>query len=158
MRIKTSVKSNTKKWDMVVKRLNKASATVNVGWWHSRHPTGIPVAQVAMFNEEGHFTPRGAYSPPRPFLRIGAFRKIKKVGTRDYAHDVYLYSLGKMKWSSITKKLSDNLLSTVKQEILDWKHPANAEYTIAQKGFNDPLIDTGTMYDTLRTITVRRRK
>ena len=84
--IKVSLKSDDKVWKRMAKNLsrggNKASA---IGWWNSIHPTGIPVAQVAQLNEEGHENGAGsAYpgtiTPARPFIRLGFLPKVEKEG------------------------------------------------------------------------------
>src|SRR5690606_37223309 len=68
MRINVSVHKNTKQWDKMEKNLLRgADKVVRVGWWDSRHPSGVPTAQVAAWNEEGHMNGgifSGTYTPP----------------------------------------------------------------------------------------------
>lgn len=152
------VKSDTKVWDKMRRNLLRGNTrAVNIGWWHSRHPTGVPVAQVASYNEEGHYTGRNAYSPPRPFLRINFMGKIKSgEWVKQYYSDIDKIAKGVLSWRDFNRRLSKELKETLQKEILEWNKPMNSPYTVAIKGFNDPLIHTGTMYDSIKTKIVRR--
>lgn len=37
----------------------------------------------------------------------------------------------------------------LKKAVADWDSPRNAPFTIAQKGFDNPLIDSGLLYDSI---------
>lgn len=109
------------------------------------YPDGTPVAQVAFWNEFG--TSR---APSRPFFR--------SMITKESAGWPEL--LGKAAVSTgyntrqtlglIGEKINDDL----KSSIVGWQDPPNAPGTIAKKGFNKPLVDTGDM---LRSTTYRVR-
>lgn len=155
---KVTTKVDNKVWNKMRRNLLRGnSQAVNVGWWHSRHPTGISVAQVASYNEEGHYTGRGGYSPPRPFLRVGFMRKVKSGDwVKQYYRDIDKIARGVLSWRDFNRRLSKELKESLQKEILDWDTPPNAPYTVAIKGFNEPLIHTGTMFDTIKTKIVRR--
>lgn len=110
---------------------------VKVGFLQAaRYPDGTAVAQVAFWNEFGT-----TKAPPRPFFRAMLAHESpdlgKKVGkilkATDYDSDQTLGLIGTY--------LKDKLT----QSIAEWTDPPNSETTIARKGFNKPLVDTGTM-------------
>lgn len=153
MRITAKVVRDDRFWKRMHKRLLKGNGqTVSVGWFSGRHPSGESLAQIAAWNEEGHYTSRGAYSPPRPFLTVGFMKKVRsKNFIKQYLYKIDAIAKGKYTWEKLGKELSENLKTMLKQEILDWKIPGNSPYTILLKGFDDPLIETGTMYDRIQT-------
>jgi hypothetical protein len=105
---------------------------------------GMTPADVAKLNEEGH----EINTPPRPFMSTNA-EKEKPV----------LKKMIKSLYRKMTKKiispeerlmiLGEYMEESLKQEIVDWSDPPNAPSTIAKKGFNDPLINTGLMLDSV---------
>lgn len=104
------------------------------------YPDGTNVAQVAYWNEYGTVT-----SPPRPFFRQMIASKSPKWGaalgksliSSDYDGEKALKLMG--------HGISDQLVTSIVQ----FSTPENAASTIAAKGFNDPLIDTGLMQRTV---------
>ena len=156
--VKVKLVKDDKVWKKMVRNLSKVGSqnAVEVGWWNNTHPTGVPVARVAFWNEEGHMTTWGAYSPPRPFISLGFMGDVKKSKLSKYVHMVALIAEGKMSWQTMNKLLAEELVNTMKKNILDWKLPANRESTIAIKGHDDVLIHTGTMYDRVKSRIVRK--
>ena len=115
----------------------KMSGSVKVGFLGgATYPDGTSVAQVAFWNEFG--TTR---IPPRPFFRtmIGnespgwAVMMGKAAKHYDYNGPTVLQFMG--------VKISEQL----QQSIAGWQVPPNSPVTVALKGFNKPLIDTGQM-------------
>lgn len=116
--------------------------TLEVGFFEdARYPDGTSVAMVAAINE---FGAPNAGIPPRPFFRnmiaennghwgndLGAILK-----AADYDAPVALGQLG--------QELSGELVASIDKTT----SPGNAESTIAQKGFDRPLVDTGFMRQT----------
>lgn len=131
-----------------LKNVKQQQARVDVGFFpESRYPdTGITVAQVAIDNEFGHVTESGAVVPARSFM-----------------HSTYQEQ--KNKWLQILAKVVQNqgknidvrkALTSVGhvaqddvREKIDWwaqsGTPRNSEYTQKIKGFDSPLIWSGTM-------------
>lgn len=163
MAIRTTVKLsfNEKPWKKMESRIKRLSSkSVRVGWWNSYYPDGISVAQVAAWNEEGHinggmFT--GTYTPPRPFIRTGFLPKAENV-LEKYAKLMFVYFEGKAPLGNFWKMMSTELQEKMQQSILEFKIPANKSITIRLKGFNDPLIETGNMYDSVKTTLIKFSK
>lgn len=95
-----------------------------------------PVAQVAFWNEFG--TRR---APARPFFRDTIKEKSGEWGPA---------LGGALKRTGYDLRMSLTILGTgikdqIVRSIVKWRDPPNAQRTIDIKGFDDPLIDDGTM-------------
>ncbi len=96
----------------------------------------LPVAQVAFWNEFGT-----AKTPPRPFLRNTVASKSPRWGNalganlRATNYDV----------PQTMALMGEGIKGQVVQSIVQFKDPPNSARTIARKGFDKPLIDTGVM-------------
>lgn len=120
----------------VAKKLSDGK-TLRVGFLETeKYPDGTPVAQVAFWNEYGTVK-----APPRPFFRQMIEAKSPKWGA----------ALGKNLSATgydTTKALSlvgTGIKDQLTQSIVGFQAPGNAVSTIAQKGFDKPLVDTGQM-------------
>lgn len=118
-----------------------AGATLRVGFLEgATYPNGTPVAAVAAWNEYGTRT-----IPARPFFRNMIAAKSKEwpdgIATqlRLTRYDVALTL--QRTGAAIRGQLQLSIRST--------NTPPNAPSTIAKKGFNNPLIDTGHMLNSV---------
>lgn len=135
--------SGGNKWraDLVKRVKNMKSASkVQIGFFPtSTYDDGTPVAGVAAVQEFGTIDAGKGHNtviPARPFFRTAIAE-----GKPDY---------GKLIETSL--KLTDGnaekaltvigrkIQTDVQESIRNWSDPPNAESTIKQKGFNDPLI------------------
>lgn len=96
--------------------------------------TGALVADYAAWNEFGTKN-----IPARPAIRQ----------TVDTYMDEYVEDLADALLSGVTpetamNRLGEQMAKDISQSIRDWQQPANAPSTIAQKGENNPLVDTET--------------
>lgn len=104
----------------------------------AKYPDGTQVAQVGYIQEYG--APE-AKIPPRPFFRAvinegkQTWPSILAAGVEHYQGDV----------KSALALLGAQIVGELSQSVRDWSSPPNAPATIARKGFNKPLIDTGQM-------------
>lgn len=124
----------------IYKQLKKQNGKIEVGFFEGeKYPDGKSVAEVAAFNEFG-----GGHTPPRPFMRtlVQNHRKIwrkilqDELPKEDDAH-------------TALATLAEYMVDDLKDYIKIWTYPPNAPSTIAKKGFNDPLVDTGRMMDSV---------
>lgn len=152
-KIKVGCKSNTKEWDRIKARLlNEPPRQIDVGWFNdAKYANGIPVAWIAMLNEYGYMTTGKyqGYHPPRPFFRSFLKEYITNV-LSDVAPKVALVAEGKMSWPALHAQIGQKLVEWVRKKIIETNSPHNTPLTISLKGFDDPLIETGKMYDTVR--------
>lgn len=126
----------------VTARLGNNDARVKVGFLEgATYPgegenAGLPVATVAFWNEFGTVK-----APPRPFFRGAIALHSPEWGGQ----------LGDaLKASDMDGRAALGLMGTiikdqVVQSIVDTNSPPLAPSTIARKGFDKPLIDTGVM-------------
>jgi hypothetical protein len=153
--VKVKVKQDTKVWEKMVRNLSKHQGTaVEVGFWGDIHKSGVSVAQVASWNEEGHVNGgkfAGTITPPRPFIRVGFMRLLRNpIWMNKYYKDIHNIAIGNLTWKNLHERMAEELKDKMKLAILEWKTPPNSATTIALKGFNDPLIDSGQMYDSVK--------
>lgn len=153
-----SITKDTSQWDKMEKRLLRGNErVVRVGWWQTQHPTGVPTAQVAAWNEEGHMNGgmfAGTYTPPRPFVRMGFIPSSKKLIPK-YFPLIHRIAMGTYTWSQLNLLMAKEMVTLMQETILKWDSPPNTRATVEIKGFNDPLIDTGNMYDAVKYRIVR---
>lgn len=128
--------------DDVLKQLEKKQRKVLiVGFFDEKYPNGTRIGLVATANEYG--VPEHNV-PPRPFMRDTVItRKSKWLKVVD---EVLPETLDVDRTLSI---LGDVIADDVSNMITAYAIPPNAPSTIKHKGFNDPLVDTGRMRDSV---------
>ena len=100
----------------------------------------IPVAQVAMFNEYG-----GGYTPPRPFMD-----KTFRWYHRKWFNTIRGLIYDTMNLKAVLEDMGPTVVADIQSVIEDLDNPPNAPATIKQKGFNNHLIDSGQMLNSVR--------
>lgn len=157
---------NKKEWQRI-KRVMLASENLEsrTGWFEGQNygPENnyLPIAQVADWNESGTTggQKNGRGIPSRPFIRT-LFKGLK----RNFAFQGMMRKNlkavldGQMTWNSFYGHSGRFIKQRLKDTIKKWTLPRNAPATIANKGFNDPLVETGTMWKSIRTKVFRRGK
>lgn len=121
------------------------------------------VASIAKLQEDGGRGATGRAIPPRPFFTSQALRVITP---SDHVGSKFLTLLGTAVKSTMTggtdasaySAVGKHLHDSLQEEIIAWNTPANAPLTIKLKGFDDPLIHTGTMLESVEYKVVQRRK
>lgn len=123
--------------DAISEKVTKASE-VQVGFLeNARYPDGTLVAMVAAINEYG----KPPSQPPRPFFRNminqhsdeWGQQTAKLLKSHDYAADATLADMGEL------------IKGELQQSITEFTSPPLKASTIAAKGFDKPLVDTGVM-------------
>jgi hypothetical protein len=124
--------------------------TLRVGFLeNATYPDGKYVAEVAAYNEFGHNIVREGkvigYCPPRPFFR-NMIAKESKGWPAAVAKQLKLtnYDPGKA-----LERSGLGIKGQLQQSIKDTNEPPLAASTIARKGFDKPLIDTGHMFNSV---------
>ena len=142
---------DTRVWDAMKKNLRAGKhLSVNVGFFDEMYGPendNLYVAQVAQWQEEG--TDK---IPMRPFIRAGFM--IKNIEKHEWITPqvkgmINAVALGQMSWNQLYQKLGPVFVKIMQKEIELWHIPMNAPFTVETKGFNDPLIDTGKMLDSV---------
>ena len=102
----------------------------------------IPVAQVALANEYG--VPEKKV-PPRPFMDK-TFRWYNKKWLKTIRGLIY----DTMDLKATLEDMGPTIVYDIQSVIKDLDNPPNAPSTIKNKGFNNPLIDSGQMLHSVR--------
>lgn len=144
------IEKDTKVWDQIKKNLLKSNTQeLQIGFFpeakYGPDNDNLQVAQIAQFNEEGTET-----NPPRPFMRVGFLAPIRK-GIYDsyFAESIERIAEGKSSFIQEYVKLGPMFVNDLKEVIEKWDTPPNSPRTIERKGFDNPLIDSGLMHDSV---------
>lgn len=136
-----------KGFDNLAKRLKRLQATkLKVGFFEEdRYDDGMPVAQVAAYNEFGT-----RFHPERPFMR----ETLESKQTRQTllkgllaAARATIHKTGNAR--SILATLGKIVSEEIKITIANYPG-SNSARTIAEKGFDRPLYDTGKMLESVK--------
>lgn len=114
---------------------------LTVGFFDETYPDGERIGKIATINEYG--VPEHN-QPPRPFMRYTVIKNKKK--WLDILQDILPQNMDVERSLNI---LGDVVADDVSQMIKAFAIPENAPSTIRKKGFNDPLVDTGLMRDSV---------
>ncbi len=147
-----TLKVDTSVWDKIKKDLLKASAQeVQVGIVEPVHygsdNDNLAVAQVWQWQEEGL---PAKNIPTRPAIRVGFMAPIKK-GSYDsyFIESIQRIAEGKSTFKQEYIRLGMVAKVGLKDAVEKWDSPRNSPITVALKGFNNPLIDSGLLYDSI---------
>lgn len=107
----------------------------------------LSVAQVWQWQEEG--VP-AQNIPTRPAIRVGFMAPIKK-GSYDkmFIESMVRIAEGKSTFKQEYTRIGVQAKADLKKALADWDTPRNAPYTIELKGFDNPLIDSGLLYESI---------
>lgn len=159
--IKTSIRINNK-----LDTRKMRDGIVRVGWFEGiRYDDGLPVAQVASWNEQGTDGRHGI--PKRPFMRPAvyenhtalqdklrkAYRKaLKENGDTMAVLEEFAIYVKTLVWKAMDNVQPGNAPITINGGWM-WVNSKHGNYKLPVylegKGFDRPLYDTGYMYNTL---------
>lgn len=135
------LKGGDKLTQALAKIAGEMTGSVRVGFLEgSTYPDGTPTAAVAFWNEFGTTD-----IPPRPFFRTTISNMSGAWGKRLGDAAVHFDYDGE----KVLNLMGQTMAEDVQSSITGWTDPANAESTIASKGFNAPLRDTNHMHDSV---------
>lgn len=123
--------------DDLAKKLEQ-NGTLRVGFLETEtySENGLPVAQVAFWNEYGT-----EFSPLRPFFR-SMIEKNKAGWSLAFGN---LMNMNNNDVAKVFALMGEGIKDQLTQSIVEFSDPPNAPSTVRRKGFNKPLIETGTM-------------
>ena len=118
------------------------NASVRVGVLeNATYPDGTPVAMVAFWNEYGTRT-----SPVRDFFRTTVSEN-KKNWVLSVQNLMKIHNDPKQVMGLIGVHMQEQIV----QSINTWSDPPNSAYTIAKKGFDKPLVETGVLMRSIKS-------
>ena len=113
----------------------RPSVRIEAGIIHGeRYDDGTPVAYAAAINEYGY--PAGGI-PERPAWRAAAEAIKERLRGTPLPNALEADRIGR------------DAVETLKKTITEWSEPPNAPSTVARKGFDDPLIETRKLVDSI---------
>ena len=143
---------DTSVWDKIKKEFLKSQkASVDVGFWpedrYGPDNGNLQMAQNAQWQNEGVVA---ANIPARPFMSVGLGSAL-----RDGKNDAQFKSMvvAVLKGESILtpmKASTSSFEDTLKDVMYAWKSPMNAPLTVELKNFNDPLIETEQLVQSVK--------
>lgn len=151
MKATVTVTESDPGWLKALMRRYAEQAVLAVGWPKGtesvgiKYPDGTPVLLVAAANNFG-----APNIPARPFMSeaqepaVNATQPVAAVMVKKV-------NAGKATITDALNEMAPYAEAAFKQTITDLSDPPNAPSTIAQKGSDNPLIDTGLMRNSLTT-------
>lgn len=132
-----------------VAELHKRYASAGIHEDAGIHNRDYTVADVGAINENGGTNSLGITVPPRPWMSDVAFSQQSSVASvmRDVAYEVVG---GESDAKSGLQQIADDYAQRLVDSVVRWTSPPNAPATIEKKGFDDPLIETGRLRDSLK--------
>ncbi|MBE6725088.1 MAG: hypothetical protein E7576_07865 [Ruminococcaceae bacterium] len=117
-----------------------ANRTIHVGFQRGKgvYENGADVADVAMYNEFGT-----SKIPPRPFMEQSFKRH--EVEYVEECENIFNAMIKGQKTDSLIRKFGAKVKQDIVDEIELGQFVPNAPSTVAKKGFNKPLYETGLM-------------
>ena len=123
-------------------KYKEMNASVRVGVLeNATYPDGTPVAMVAFWNEYGTRT-----SPVRAFFRTTVSEQ-KKNWVLSVQNLMKIHNDPKQVMGLIGVHMQEQIV----QSINTWSDPPNSAYTIAKKGFDKPLVETGVLMRSIKS-------
>ena len=127
---------------IALSKYKEMNASVRVGVLeNATYPDGTPVAMVAFWNEYGTRT-----SPVRAFFRTTVSEQ-KKNWVLSVQNLMKIHNDPKQVMGLIGVHMQEQIV----QSINTWSDPPNSAYTIAKKGFDKPLVETGLLMRSIKS-------
>lgn len=151
MKAMITVVKDDKMWEKIKKDLLAASKVgeLEVGFWpedrYGPENDNLPVAQVAKWNNEGEGVPKRGF-----FTQTLTAPIERKEKNAFFFASIDRIVTGKSSFLEEYNFIGKTLANELKQSIITWSIPPNAPLTIELKGFNNPLIETGLMRDSVK--------
>lgn len=151
-----SVTSNTTKWRALkAKLLHGLGKELQIGFFkedsYGIENGNLPVALVAAWQDKGAPFVGEKHIPARPFMSVGLKSLLKSPVYTNKYKKAYLNILSTdSTFEKEYHRISLTVVPNLKKIIDKWVDPPNAAATISNKGFNNPLIETGKMRDSVK--------
>lgn len=153
MASKIIFKKDKRVWTQMKRNLRKGKSSISVGWFdeqkYGEDNDNLPMAQVAQWIEEGQSWQN---QPPRPAIRTIFIPLVSEASefTQASLPMIHMVAMGRLTWKSLHMKLAPKVLNMFQGSIEAFQRIPNKPSTIAEKGFNDPWIETGALVDSAR--------
>lgn len=143
--MKTEVKVNDAEWQKLRKKFKTINKRyVTAGLHKEEAGSGTPNnVEKGIFNEFGTEN-----IPARPFISATAIKQRKK-WLEKIRLNLNLVLVNRISPQQFLDNIGKTAAGDIKKYVIELSTPPNAPRTIAKKGFDDPLIETGEMRDAI---------
>ncbi len=150
-----TVKADMRKLSEIRRKLIKAAEqAIQVGFFDGvPHPNapGRTIAEIAAINEFGLPSQN---IPERPFM-LASIRDTSAPSFIAAGFKKMINGTGSV--ASMRSNTAKRMRDEMKITIIEFSEPGNAPFTIAKKGFDNPLTETGTLAQSVKFKIGRRR-
>lgn len=154
--IMITITSNKSGWVKLKKELNVGDLKeLRIGFFKEDNygidNGNLPVALVAAWQDKGAPFVGEQHIPARPFMTQGLKSLLKSpIYTNKYKQAYSNILLNNSTFEAEYIKISLAVVPDLQKIIDRWSTPPNAALTVAKKGVNNPLVDTGKMRDSVK--------
>lgn len=129
-----------------------ADRDIHVGFQRGKgvYENGADVADVAMYNEFGT-----SKIPPRPFMEQSFKRHEQEYVEK--SEEIFGAMIKGQEVKPLIRKFGEKVKKDIVDEIEKGEFVPNAPSTVAKKGFNKPLYETGLMEKSISYYTEKRK-
>lgn len=129
-----------------------ADRDIHVGFQRGKgvYENGADVADVAMYNEFGT-----SKIPPRPFMEQ-SFKRHEQEYVEE-SEEIFGAMIKGQEVKPLIRKFGEKVKKDIVDEIEKGEFVPNAPSTVAKKGFNKPLYETGLMEKSISYYTEKRK-
>lgn len=143
-------KVETRKLSSLIKRLdNLDGREVEAGFFeedrYGPENDNLPVATVAYYNEYGT-----TFNPTRPFMHDTFSGQTNQIHMTNIMKDVFLSALTNGRSVERFMRELGQMVGDIMQDTIEDYPGSNSRETIDRKGFNDPLVDTRKMLESVK--------
>lgn len=139
-------------WQNISQTRRKVKDYIGIdgGLLKDHSPTDTPFQEIVLRGWKNEFGWEPMV-PKRPWLRQTFDRNKRKYAEKmiDIAWAIYSRDANIIKITRQIKRLGDLLEMDLFERVSRFSNPPNAEFTIEKKGFDDPLVETGDMLQTI---------
>lgn len=144
VRFTSTVTAMGKQLEKALKEIDKLAVFVGFQMADGTGENGVSVAEYALYNEMG--TSRGI--PSRPFIRGSVDNHEDEINK--FLEAAVKQILDGASAQAVLAKIGADHVKRIQSEIRDGSFAPNSEVTIRRKGSDHPLIDTGTMRQSVK--------
>ncbi|SEQ64440.1 hypothetical protein SAMN05216522_10511 [Rosenbergiella nectarea] len=137
------ISDNRRLQDRLRRELRRADKDLVVGIQHGAINDGVQVAEYAAMNEFGTLD-----IPERPFVREYFDTSVERIN-QFAKNGMTQVAMGNATFSQFLNSLGLDMVDGLKKSITNGNWAPNDPYTVARKGSNKPLIDTGVMLNSI---------
>ncbi|MCI9009425.1 MAG: hypothetical protein HFI13_15205 [Lachnospiraceae bacterium] len=137
-RVRINLTGDGRRFEQMLRELRDKEVRIGFQREEASEEDGTDICDVAMWNELGT-----EHAPSRPFLRKSVDENIAKIN--DFLQDQKANILRGVSAEQILKDIGLFQKDLIQEKITEGNFVPNAVSTIARKGSDHPLIDTGRM-------------